>query len=78
VKWFILRSVAVRKKKGSWGGRRPGAGRKPVLKDPVSVTLDLEGSDFERLKAFAEARDTSVAALVRRAVQAHLKRLERK
>ena len=33
---------------------------------------------FERLKASAEARGTSVAALVRKAVQAHLKRLERK
>ena len=49
-----------------------------MLKDPVSVTLDLEGPDFERLKAFAEAKDTSVAALVRKAVQAHLKRLERR
>ncbi len=76
--WSIFRFVAVQKKKGSWGGRRPGAGRKPVLEDPVSVTLDLEGPDFERLKAFAEARDTSVAALIRKAVQAHLKRLERK
>lgn len=49
-----------------------------MLKDPVSITLDLEGPDFERLKASAEARGTSVAALVRKAVQAHLKRLEKR
>ena len=49
-----------------------------MLKDPVSVTLDLEALDFERLKVIAEARGTSVAALIRKAVQAHLRRLERK
>lgn len=49
-----------------------------MLEDPVSITLDLEGPDFERLKAFAEASGTSVAALVRKAIQAHLRRLERR
>ncbi len=33
--------MAASKKKARRGGARPGAGRKPVLRDPVSITGDL-------------------------------------
>jgi hypothetical protein len=71
-------AVAARKAKSGWGGRRPGAGRKPILKDPVAVTTDVERPDFEVLEAIAEERGGSVASLVRAAVVAYVKRQRRK
>ena len=70
--------VATRKASRGWGGRRPGAGRKPVLHDPVTVTTDVESTDFEVLEAIAQERNTTVASLVRAAVAAYVKRYRRK
>jgi hypothetical protein len=70
--------VAARKAKSGWGGRRPGAGRKPILKDPVTVTNDIERADIEVLEAIAEERDVSVASLIRKAVTTYVKRHRRK
>ncbi len=66
--------VAARKTKGTWGGWRPGAGRKPVLRDPLSFTGDIERRDMEALEAIGRERGVSVASLVRDAVAAYLKR----
>ncbi len=66
-----------RKTKGTLGGWRPGAGRKPVLEDPVSITLHLERPEADALKAVAEERGVSVASLVRGAVGAYLRRQRR-
>ena len=70
--------VTARKTKGTRGGWRPGAGRKPTLKDAVSFTGDLERVDAEALEAIAEERGVSVASLVRAAVGAYLKRRKRR
>ncbi len=70
--------VTARKTKGTLGGWRPGAGRKPTLKDAVSFTGDLERVDAEALEAIAEERGVSVASLVRAAVGAYLKRRKRR
>ncbi len=70
--------VANRKARSGRGGRRPGAGRKPILKDPVTVTTDVERPDFEVLEVIAEERGVSVASLVRAAVAAYVKRRRRK
>ncbi len=70
--------VTARKTKGTLGGWRPGAGRKPTLKDAVSFTGDLERVDAEALEAIAEERGVSVASLVRTAVGAYLKRRKRR
>ena len=70
--------VAARKAKSGWGGRRPGAGRRPILKDPVTVTNDIERADFEILDAIAEEHGVSVASLVRAAVAAYVKRQRRR
>ncbi len=70
--------VTARKTKGTLGGWRPGAGRKPVLKEAVSFTGDLERADAEALEAIAERRGVSVALLVREAVKAFLKRQKRR
>ena len=71
-------SVPTRKTKGTWGGWRPGAGRKPTLRDPVSFTGDIERPDMDALEAIAEKRGTSVASLVRAAVAAYVKRRRRR
>ncbi len=70
--------VVVRKTRRGRGGTRPGAGRKPVLKDPVTVTTDVERPDIEVLEAIAERRGVSIASLVRAAVVAYVKRQKRR
>ena len=66
--------MAARKTKGTRGGWRPGAGRKPTLKDPVSFTGDIERGDMDTLEAIAEERGVSVASLMREAARMFLKR----
>jgi hypothetical protein len=70
-------SVAARKKKGSWGGKREGAGRWPRVPDGVSFTGQIPKADMEALKAIAEERDVPVASIVREAISAFLKRRRR-
>jgi hypothetical protein len=69
--------VAATQKKIGRGGARPGAGRKPVLQDPVSFTLDLERDHADALRALAAEEGVSLASLVRTAVAAYLKRRRR-
>ncbi len=66
------------RKKGRLGGRRPGAGRKPILREPVSFTGDIERADIEALEAIADERGASLASVVREAVGAYLKRRKRR
>lgn len=79
---FILDSpslpgVAARRKNGR-GGARPGAGRKPELKDPHRYTMDFEGPQMDALEAIAQERGTSIASVVREAVDAYLRRRRRR
>jgi hypothetical protein len=74
----IIEDVARRKVKGTWGGWRPGAGRKPTLKDPISFTGELERADVDYLEKIAEKRNVSVASLVRNAVSAFVQRQRRR
>lgn len=55
------------------GGRREGAGRRRILKDPVRLTVDYERRDFEALEAIAEERGVSIASVVREAVRTYLR-----
>ena len=70
--------VAARRTKRTWGGWRPGAGRKPRLKDPVGFSLELEKADVDSLQEIAQKHGASVASLVREAVGAYLKRRRRR
>ncbi len=65
------------RKQTGWGGAREGAGRKRVLKDRRRVGVDLEGPDFQRVKALAAKRGISISEVVREAVRAYLKRTKR-
>jgi hypothetical protein len=76
---LIISDVTVRKTKGTLGGWRPGAGRKPTLREPVSFTCELERADVEFLEAIAEERGgVSIGSLVRAAVTAYVKRQRRR
>ncbi len=70
--------VAARKRKSTWGGRRVGAGRKPILKSAVAYTTLLQKADVDALKAIARKRGESVNSLIRKAVAAFVKRDRRK
>ncbi len=59
---------------GGRGGWRPGAGRKRELTDAVRATTVLDGTDFDRLETIAKIRGSTVAAVIRDAVKAFLKR----
>ena len=66
--------MSGKRTKGARGGWRPGAGRKPILEDPVRFTMDIESSDFVALEAIAKDRNVSTASLVRQLVRSYLKR----
>jgi hypothetical protein len=57
---------------------RTGAGRRRIVQKPERIAVDLEKPDLDALRALAESRGTSVAALVRRAVTQYLRRAGRK
>jgi hypothetical protein len=65
------------KSKGKRGGKRPGAGRPPTLKDPVRFIMSFERTEIDALEAIAKERDQSIASLVRSAVTAYLRRRRR-
>ena len=69
--------MATRKLSGR-GGARPGAGRKRIVQSPERIAVDLEKPDLDALRDLAEARETSVADLIRRAVSQFLGRTGRK
>jgi hypothetical protein len=68
----------VAKRKRKHGGRRPGAGRKPVLDDPAGLFVSLEREHLEALQAEAAEAGITVPELVRRLVAKHLTRRTRR
>ncbi len=66
--------MTIRKSNGKHGGKRPGAGRPSILKDPVRFILSIERTEIEALEEIAQERDQSIASLVRSAVTAFLRR----
>jgi len=70
--------MAAKRKGVGRGGRRKGAGRRRIVKDPVRLTVDYERVDFEGLEAIADERGVSLASIVREAVRAYLKPRKRR
>jgi predicted DNA-binding ribbon-helix-helix protein len=66
--------MAAKRKKSGRGGRREGAGRKPVLDGARTLSVTLEDSDYEAVEHLAEARGVSFAKVVREAVKAYMAR----
>ncbi len=61
-------------KKSKHGGRREGAGRKPVLNGAERLSISLEAADYKSLERLARQRNDSIAAVIRDAVKAYLAR----
>jgi len=70
--------VAARKKKGTWGGYREGAGRKAEIENARRYSLDFEGTQMEALEEIAAERRVSVATIVREACVQYIARRRRK
>jgi hypothetical protein len=64
----------VTKKKSTRGGSRPGAGRKPILRDRVGLTVHVDGEQYDQLAKMAEEKQQSLGSLVREAITTYLKR----
>ncbi len=62
----------VRRKKDKRGGARPGAGRKPILREPVHVSLILEADTVEALEELAEGKDVLFSGYVRGVLSSHV------
>lgn len=57
-------------KKGTWGGRRFGAGRKPVGKHPtVTVSFRLPPEVLEEYRQFIKSRGITAAVFVGEALR---------
>ena len=67
----MMAAMAVGKAKSGRGGRRKGAGRKPEMNHPVSLTLWVEKAELERFQAEADRRGVSSAAVIREALRAY-------
>ena len=67
----------VTKKKSTRGGWRPGAGRKPILSDRVSLTVYVDSEQYDQLAELAEEKEQSLASIAREAITAYLKRKRR-
>ncbi len=64
--------AAKSRKKNGRGGYREGAGRKPTLRDPVRLTVSIDGEDFDTLVGLAEAEDVVLSDYVRRLLKRHI------
>ena len=65
-------------RKVGWGGRRKGAGRPSVFKDPVNRWVRLERADAEAVEKLARDRGVSLSELIRRALRSYLGRQKRR
>ncbi len=63
--------MAVKSRNGR-GGYREGAGRKPTLRDPITLTVRINGEDFDALEGLAEAEDVVLSDYVRRLLKRHI------
>jgi hypothetical protein len=67
-----MQSGAVARKKSTRGGRRPGAGRKRELVDPVRFTVDVERADFTEVESVAAKTGVSRGSVVRDAIRTYI------
>ena len=64
----------AKKKSSGWGGRRPGAGAKPVLNDPRRLAVQLERAVYEALAELAKREELPVGVYARRVLTKHAER----
>ena len=66
--------MAARRKKGSWGGPRPGSGRPRLFEKASDLTVRFPKEDLDALVAIAAIKGVSAAELVREAVGQYVAR----
>jgi len=64
--------AAKSQQKNGRGGYRKGAGRKPILRDPVTLTVSIDGKDFDKLAGLAEANGLVFSDYIRRVLKRHV------
>ena len=69
--------VASKRKRGTQGGRLPGAGRPRLFDEKVRVAIDMEREDYQALRGISEDKGRSIPDLVRSAIKTLLKRHRR-
>ncbi len=69
--------MAAKRTKSRRGGRRPGAGRKPMLTDARTLTVTFDGPDYDTVARQADKRDVSLGTVIREAVKAYVSRRRR-
>ncbi len=69
----IIEPMAARKK-SSWGGARPGAGRPRLDRKLHRRSVDFDEAEDRLLREIATKRGISVVQVIREAVTAFLKR----
>lgn len=55
-------------KKSKRGGVRPGAGRKPLDKPLVTVSIRLSEEEKERLKKFTKSHNVTIRKFIKKAL----------
>jgi hypothetical protein len=68
--------VAARRK-GTWGGPRPGSGRPALFEKPKDLTVRFSKDEIDALAVLAEQKGVSTAELVREAVRQYVARRRR-
>jgi hypothetical protein len=69
--------LSANKKKGAWGGKRPGAGRKKLPdaeRHDVQLLIKMRPAEAEALRKLAEDAGVGPGVYVRELVRRHLKR----
>ena len=62
----------VAQRRGTWGGRREGAGLKSEFRRPVDRMVRFEGSQIRAAEVIARKRDVPFAEIVREALRRFL------
>ncbi len=64
--------VVKSRKRNGRGGYRERAGRKPTLRDPITLTVRIDGDDFDMLVALADADGIGFSDYIRRLLKRHI------
>ena len=67
-------SDVARRKTGQRGGYRPGARRKPEIRDRVLRSVSFERDELARMDAVAKRRGVTVSILIRSAIRSYIRR----
>ena len=68
----------MKKATRNWGGKRPGAGAPPKMQKGKYFTVRLPQEAIDEITQIADEQKTSIAGVIRDAVEHYLKRRRKK